>query len=202
MNRSIKDPLMTTTTLTDTALSLHLFTVEEYHRMAEAGLFEGQRVELIHGKIVDMSPSKSKHASMIVKLTNILSKLLSNKYLISVQNPLPIDGYSEPEPDLMILNFKDDFYAEAHPTAKDTLLLIEVADSSLEKDQKVKLPLYAGAGIPEVWIVNLQDHQLEQYREPSEKNYTSIRILRTGDMVEHSAMGKIEVKQILGDKAR
>ena len=202
MNRSIKDPLMTTTTLTDTALSLHLFTVEEYHRMAEAGLFEGQRVELIHGKIVDMSPSKSKHASMIVKLTNILSKLLSNKYLISVQNPLPIDGYSEPEPDLMILNFKDDFYAEAHPTAKDTLLLIEVADSSLEKDQKVKLPLYAGAGIPEVWIVNLQDHQLEQYREPSEKDYTSIRILRTGDVVEHSAVGKIEVKQILGEKAR
>jgi Uma2 family endonuclease len=87
MNQAIKDHLMTTT-IADTALPLHLFTVEEYHRMAEAGLFEGQRVELIYGKIVDMSPSKSTHASMIVKLTNILSKLLSNKYLLSVQNPL------------------------------------------------------------------------------------------------------------------
>ena len=198
MNQSNKDSIMTTTTIADTALSIHLFTVEEYHRMAEAGLFEGQRVELIHGKIVDMSPAKSKHAGMIMKLTNILSKLPSNKYLLSVQNPLSIDGYSEPEPDLMILNFQDDFYAEAHPSAKDTLLLIEVSDSSLEKDQKVKLPLYAEAGIPEVWIVNLQDHQLEQYREPSEKDYTNIRILRAGDVVEHNVVGRIEVEQILG----
>ena len=202
MNRSIKDPLMTTPTLTDTALSLHLFTVEEYHRMAEAGLFEGQRVELIHGKIVDMSPSKSNHAGVIAILIKTLSAVLTDQYILNVQNPIHINNDSEPEPDLMVLNFRKDYYVDAHPTPKEAVLLIEVADSSLEKDQKVKLPLYAGAGIPEVWIVNLQDHQLEQYREPSEKDYTSIRILRTGDVVEHSAVGKIEVEQILGEKAR
>ncbi len=202
MNRSIKDPLMTTTTLTDTVLSLHLFTVEEYHRMAEAGLFEGQRVELIHGKIVDMSPSKSDHSGIVKRIHNLFRDILDKNHIISVQDPIHIDDRSEPEPDIALLQYREDYYTKSHPTPQDTLLVIEVANSSLEKDQKVKLPLYAGAGIPEVWIVNLQDHQLEQYREPTEKDYTSIRILRTGDVVEHSAVGKIEVKQILGEKAR
>ena len=201
MNRSLKDPLMTTPTLTDTALSLHLFTVEEYHRMAEAGLFEGQRVELIHGKIVDMSPSKSDHSGIVKRIHNLFRDILDKNHIISVQDPIHVDDRSEPEPDIALLQYREDYYTKSHTTQKDTLLVIEVDNSSLEKDQKVKLPLYAGAGIPEVWIVNLQDHQLEQYREPSEKDYTSIRILRTGDVVEHSAVGKIEVEQILGEKA-
>ena len=109
MNRSIKDPLMTTTTLTDTALSLHLFTVEEYHRMAEVGLFEGQRVELIHGKIVDMSPSKSNRAGVIAILIKTLSAVLTDQYILNVQNPIHINNDSEPEPDLMVLHFRKDY---------------------------------------------------------------------------------------------
>jgi Uma2 family endonuclease len=198
MNRAIKDHQMTTT-ITDTALPLHLFTVEEYHRMAEAGLFEGQRVELIHGKIVDMSPSKSNHAGVIAKLIKLLSAGLTDQYLLNVQNPIHINKDSEPEPDLMVLHFRKDYYVDAHPTPKETVLLIEVSDSSLEKDQKVKLPLYAKAGIPEVWIVNLQDHQLEQYREPSEQGYSSIRILRSKDVLENEVIGSMEVEKVLGE---
>lgn len=198
MNQSNKDSIMTTTTIADTALSIHLFTVEEYHRMAEAGLFEGQRVELIHGKIVDMSPSKSDHSGIVKRIHNLFRDILAKNHIISVQDPIHIDDRSEPEPDIAILQYREDYYTKSHPTPKETLLVIEVANSSLEKDQKVKLPLYAEAGIPEVWIVNLQDHQLEQYREPSEKDYTNIRILRTGDVVEQNVVGRIEVEQILG----
>lgn len=189
---------MTTTITTDTVLPLHLFTVEEYHRMMEAGLFEGQRIELIYGKIVDMSPSKSNHAGVIAKLIKLLSTVLTDQYLLNVQNPIQIDKNSEPEPDLMVLHFRKDYYVDAHPMPKDAVLLIEVADSSLEKDQKVKLPLYAEAGIPEIWIVNLQDHQLEQYREPSPKGYSSIRILRSGDVLENEVVGNLEVESVLG----
>jgi Uma2 family endonuclease len=197
MNRSIKDHQMTTT-ITDTALPLHLFTVEEYHRMAEAGLFEGQRVELIYGKIVDMSPSKSDHAGIVKRIHNIFREILDKNHIISVQDPIHIDDRSEPEPDIAILQYREDYYTQSHPTPKETLLVIEVANSSLEKDQKVKLPLYAKAGIPEVWIVNLQDHQLEQYREPSEKGYSSIRILRSKDSVENGVIGSLEVEKVLG----
>jgi Uma2 family endonuclease len=197
MNQAIKDHLMTTT-IADTALPLHLFTVEEYHRMAEAGLFEGQRVELIYGKIVDMSPSKSDHAGIVKRIHNIFREILDKNHIISVQAPIHIDDRSEPEPDIAILQYREDYYTQSHPTPKETLLVIEVANSSLEKDQKVKLPLYAEAGIPEVWIVNLQDHQLEQYREPSEKGYSSIRILRSKDSVENEVIGSLEVEKVLG----
>lgn len=187
-----------TTAIKDSALPLHLFTVEDYHRMGEAGLFDGQQVELIYGKIIDMSPSKSTHASMIVKLTKLLSKLLEEEILLSVQNPLHIDEHSEPEPDLMVLKPSDNYYEKAHPMPKDTLLIVEVADTSLEKDQKVKLPLYAEANIPEVWIVNLKDNQLEQYQEPSPRGYSNIRILRSGDHVENEVTGSLAVDKILG----
>jgi Uma2 family endonuclease len=197
MNQAIKDHLMTTT-IADTALPLHLFTVEEYHRMAEAGLFEGQRVELIYGKIVDMSPSKSDHAGIVKRIHNIFREILDKNHIISVQDPIHIDDRSEPEPDIAILQYREDYYTQSHPTPKETLLVIEVANSSLEKDQKVKLPLYAKAGIPEVWIVNLQDHQLEQYREPSEQGYSSIRILRSKDSVENEVIGSLEVEKVLG----
>lgn len=178
-------------------LPVHRFTVDEYYRMADAGVFEGQRVELIDGKIIDMSPSNSEHSGMIVKLNKLLSKTLSDDYLVSIQNPIHIDGASEPEPDLMVLQFRKDYYSNAHPTPKEALLLIEVADSSLEKDQKVKLPFYAQAGIVEVWIVNLPENQLEQYREPSEKGYSNIQILRSGDTLENEVIGKLPLGKIL-----
>ncbi|WP_282783137.1 Uma2 family endonuclease [Phaeodactylibacter xiamenensis] len=180
-------------------LPLHKFSTDDYHSMSEAGLFEGKRVELLEGRIIDMAPVKSKHASVVKLLNNWLRSALSDQYTISVQDPISLSKYSEPEPDLAVLDFREDYYAKAHPQPKDVHLLIEVADTSLDKDQKVKLPLYAAAGIPEVWIVNLPEQQLEQYTEPAAEGYRSIRIYRAGDTLELDWIeGRLEMGRLFG----
>ncbi|MCR9054508.1 MAG: Uma2 family endonuclease [Phaeodactylibacter xiamenensis] len=179
-------------------LPLHQFSTDDYHSMSESGLFEGKRVELLEGRIIDMAPVKSKHASVVKLLNNWLRSALSDQYTISVQDPISLSKYSEPEPDLAVLDFREDYYAKAHPQPKDIHLLIEVADTSLDKDQKVKLPLYAAAGIPEVWIVNLPEQQLEQYTEPSTDGYRLIRIFRAGDTLERDWIGALEVGRLFG----
>ena len=167
--------------------------------MGEAGLLDGQRVELLEGRIIDMAPVKSKHASVVKFLNNWLRTALSDQYTISVQDPISLSKYSEPEPDLAVLAFREDYYAKAHPHPEDIHLLIEVADTSLEKDQKVKLPLYAAASIPEVWIVNLPEQQLEQYTEPAAEGYRSIRIYRAGDTLEQDWIeGRLEMGRLFG----
>lgn len=180
-------------------LPLHKFSTDDYHSMSEAGLFEGKRVELLEGRIIDMAPVKSKHASVVKLLNNWLRSALSDQYTISVQDPISLSKYSEPEPDLAVLDFREDYYAKAHPQPKDVHLLIEVADTSFDKDQKVKLPLYAAAGIPEVWIVNLPEQQLEQYTEPAAEAYRSIRIYRAGDTLELDWIeGRLEMGRLFG----
>lgn len=177
---------------------MHHFSIADYHRMGEAGIFEGQRVELLRGKIVDMSPINSNHAGMVKRLMRLLSSLLDASYILSVQDPISIGQDSEPQPDLAVLKFREDFYSRAHPTPEDTLLIIEVADTSLAKDQKVKLPLYASAGIPEVWIVNLPGQQMERYRQPAQERYTDIQIFLPGDRMETEIVGPLEVELVLG----
>ncbi len=157
----------------------HRFTCTEYALLTEAGVVrEDDRLELIEGRIVDMSPIGSSHASYVNRLLAKCVALFHPRAIVSVQNPVQLNAYSEPQPDLMLLQPRDDFYAEHHPTPDDVLLLIEVADSSLEYDQHVKIPLYAGSGIQEVWLLNLRDHAVEVYREPSAEGYQEILILR------------------------
>ncbi|TXB66589.1 Uma2 family endonuclease [Phaeodactylibacter luteus] len=182
-----------TTEITDT----HRFSAEAYHRMGEAGVFGEQRVELLYGKIVDMSPIKSNHAGTVKRLIRLFSQLLPSSIILGVQDPIQLDDYSEPEPDLSLLSYRSDFYVNAHPVAEDIHLLIEVADSSLEKDRDIKLPLYASHGIPEVWIVNLQDKQIERYRSPSPKGYTDIHIFLPGDEIATDFMKAVEVSAVL-----
>lgn len=177
----------------------HHFSIEDYHRMGEAGIFEGQRVELLNGKVVDMSPIKSNHAGTVKHLVRLLSGLLDESYLLSVQDPIQLGNSSESQPDLAILKFREDFYTRSHPKPEDVLLLIEVADSSLEKDRTVKLPLYASAGIPEVWIVNLPEQQIERYREPVGQKYTDIHIFLPGEQMETEIAGALEVTLVLGN---
>ncbi len=187
-----------TTITADRLPPTHDFTVEAYHRMGEAGLFEAQRVELIAGKIYDMSPISPKHASTVKRLANLLRAMLGEAYLLSVQDPVRIAEHSEPEPDLAILRQRDDYYAESHPGPEDILLIIEIADSSLEKDRTLKLPLYAEAGIPELWIVNLPDQQLERYWAPSVHGYARRHTLRSGETLEHELLGRLELDAVLG----
>ncbi|HFQ92447.1 MAG TPA: Uma2 family endonuclease [Anaerolineae bacterium] len=153
-----------------------LFTVEEYHQMAEAGILtEDDRIELIQGEIVAMSPIGVRHAACVNRLTEALSRYFSGEAVISIQNPLQIDEYTELQPDAMLLRRREDYYVQALPTGEDILLLIEVSDTTLAYDRMTKLPLYARAQIPEVWLVNLVDNLLEVYRAPQADAYTEFR---------------------------
>ena len=145
----------------------HRVTVDEFHKMAEAGIFmEDDRVELIDGEMVDMAPIGSRHASIVKRLTNLLVTLAQGRAIVSAQDPLRLAIHSEPEPDLMLLKPRADFYSEAHPGAEDVLLLIEVCDTSVSYDREVKLPLYARHGVAEVWLIDLEARRVESCRMP------------------------------------
>lgn len=145
----------------------HRVSVRDYHRMAEAGIFGADdRVELIDGEVVDMAPTGSKHASVVTRLNRMLTLAIGTHAIVKVQDPLHLDARSEPEPDLMLLQPRDDFYAAAHPEATDVLLLVEVGDTTVRFDREIKLPLYARHGITEVWLIDLETRQIEICRSP------------------------------------
>ena len=151
----------------------HKLDVDAYHAMGEAGILPyGARMELIDGEIIDMAPIGQDHAATVDWLTERLVLTCQGRVIVRVQNPVRLDRYNEPEPDFAILRRRDDFYRTGERAGPgDVLLLIEVADSSLRFDRTVKLPLYARAGIPEYWIVDLKARKLDAYREPGPEGY-------------------------------
>jgi len=154
----------------------HRFTVEEYDRMAQSGvLSEDDRVELIDGEIVEMSPIGSRHAACVKRLNRLFSQGVGQRAVVSVQDPIHLGRHSEPQPDIILLRPHPDFYAADHPSPADALLVVEVAEASSEYDREVKVPLYARAGIPEVWVVDLGRRTVEVYRTPSPQGYTGVQ---------------------------
>ena len=154
----------------------HRFTVGDYHRMTEAGIFdEDSRVELIRGQIVDRAAIGAPHLGMVNRLTRLLPAMLAGRGILSVQNPVRLDDSSEPEPDVAVLKPRADDYGTATPRAADVLLLIEVADTSLSQDRDVKAPLYAEGGIAEYWIVDLAGPAVEVYRQPRDDRYAQVQ---------------------------
>ncbi|HKV10866.1 MAG TPA: Uma2 family endonuclease [Thermoanaerobaculia bacterium] len=171
-----------------------LFTRSEYHTMLEAGiLHEDDRVELIEGEIWEMSPIGSKHAACVDRLNMALAASLQGRAIVRVQSPIGLNDLSEPQPDLSVLRFRSDFYTKDHPTPGDVVLLIEVADTTLAKDRG-KIELCARHGIPEAWLVNLQDDILEIHRRPTSQGYTAIRKLQRGKTVSPQAFPHLEIK--------
>jgi Uma2 family endonuclease len=153
------------------------FTVEEYHRMGEAGILRNdERVELIEGEIVEMNPIGSRHAACVRVLTRLLGRSLGEGLLLDVQNPVRLDGGLESQPDLAVIRARD--YRESLPGPEDALLVIEVSDNTLGYDRDVKLSLYAKAGIREAWIVDLPNEAIERHNDPSDDGYR--RMERTG----------------------
>ncbi len=151
---------------------LHLWTVDDYHLMVEYGILsEDSRVELLNGQIVEMSPIGTFHASCVKCINKIIQSLVPDELIIGIQDPIILNDFSEPEPDLTILRPRANFYADAHPRTEDILLLIEVADSSIRVDKETKIPLYARSGISECWLLNTTTKTLEQYRMPGSDNY-------------------------------
>jgi Uma2 family endonuclease len=180
----------------------HAFTVDDFRRMVEAGvLTEDDRVELIDGEVLEMTPIGPEHGGTVKTLIQAFRGLPSSVSLLSVQDPLLLDDRSEPEPDLMLLRPREDHYRRSHPRPGDVLLLVEVADESLERDRDLKLPRYAAAGIPELWIVDLRGRVLESCREPTADDYTTRHRCRGGDTVAPEAFPEhpIDVAAVLGD---
>ncbi|MFM7408828.1 MAG: Uma2 family endonuclease [Cuspidothrix sp.] len=156
----------------------HQFTVKQFHQMAESGILsENDRVELIRGEMIDMSPIGRRHAGCVLFLSNFLILLLGGRALINVQNPLELDETSEPQPDIALLKPRPDFYRNSHPQPEDIFLLIEVADTTVKYDREVKIPLYAEANIPEVWLIDVNQEVVEVYRNPLQGVYQDVQKL-------------------------
>ena len=180
-------------------LKRYRFSVADYHRMAELQFFPtGQRIELLNGEIVEMSPINSKHAYAVDQLTEWLILHLHDRAWVRVQNPISLDDFSEPEPDLTVAKRREGHYKNAHPRPDDILFLIEVSDSSLAKDRQVKLPLYAAAGIAETWIVNLEEACVEVYTEPSADGYAKTQVFRKEEAVQTEWVKDMKVAQFVG----
>src|SRR5256885_6898790 len=164
------------------------FTVEEYHRMAEVGIFHpDERVELIEGEIVQMSPIGPRHAGCVINANRLFVTQLGDRAVVSPQNPVVIQPQSEPQPDLLLLRPRAVSYSREHPTPEDVLLAVEVADTTVRFDRLVKARLYARAGIAEFWLFLAADRIVEIYRGPGSDGYTGVTQHGSSQMVSPPA---------------
>lgn len=177
------------------------FNVNEYHRMAEAGILtEDSRVELIDGEIIAMTAIGPRHASRVGRLNDLFLRTFGDSAQIWPQNPIHLSEYDEPQPDLVLLAPRADFYASGHPTAQDVLLLVEIADASVVFDRQVKMALYARRGITEAWLFDLTGDVLLVHLDPAPTGYRTIRTLRRGEVVAPAAFPdrQLAVDDLLG----
>jgi len=166
------------------AINRKLFTVDEYHRMAEVGILpENRRFELIRGEIIEMTIPGSRHSGRVNRLNRLFTSRLDHSVVVSVQNPVRLDVQSEPVPDLALLRSRDDFYAEAHPSPEDVLLLVEISDTTVKYDSSVKAPLCAAAGIPEYWLLDVNKDVLVVRSDPAAGEYRSVHVLHRGETI-------------------
>jgi Uma2 family endonuclease len=178
-----------------------LFTVDQYHRMSDIGLFPAdKRFELIRGEIFEMPSAMAPHSGRVNRLNHLFMNRLGDSVITSVQNPSILDDYSEPVPDVSLLKPRADFYSEQHPTPEDVLLLVEISYTTLRFDTKIKTPLYAEAGIQEYWILNLPQNVLEIRGEPLNGRYMRQEIIKPGETVSPRAFPGVsfQVEELLG----
>ena len=185
------------------ALNRYTVTTDTYHRMIEVGILtKNDRVELIRGEIINKSARSTLHTGTVDRISNLLPGLVKDHAIIRVQGPVTIPDHSEPEPDITLLKPRPDFYATKYAQPADTLLVVEVADTSWPIDYEIKRPLYASVGIPELWLVNLNKYEIEVHRTPGRDTYKNISILQSGDTVRVPVPGvemMIEVDKLLGE---
>jgi Uma2 family endonuclease len=180
--------------LAESGVQRRRFTVEEYHRLAEAGiLHEGDRVELIEGEIISMTPIGLRHAACVGRLNRELTLALGRRALLWPQNPVQLFPDTEPQPDVVILRERPDGYAHAPAEPRDVLLLVEVADTSYRNDRRVKLPLYARSGVPEFWIVDLTHDVVETYRDRRAEDYATTLQVGRGSALTPAAFPDIVI---------
>jgi Uma2 family endonuclease len=179
-----------------------LFTVDEYYEMARVGILKPEEhVELIDGEIIQMSPIGHPHAVCVNRINQLFVLSLHGRAVIQIQNPIQLNDYTEPEPDVVVLKPRSDFYAnERKIVGEYALLIVEVSDTTLRYDRDIKVPRYAAAGVPEAWIVNLSANELLVYRSPTSKGYASSMTLHRSDSVSPVAFPDVvfKVEELLG----
>jgi Uma2 family endonuclease len=170
------------------AVEPYRFTVDDYYRMAEVGILPpGVRVELVAGEVVRMSPIGRKHASCVGRLQFTLTQRLGRRAAVRIQQPIRLGEFSEPEPDVVVARWREDYYAAGHPDAEDTLLVIEVGDATARYDREIKGALYATAGVPEYWVVDLDAQAVDVYRDATPEGYRTHRRAVAGESVVPAA---------------
>lgn len=170
-------------------------TINHFQKMIETGIFdEDEHIELIEGELIAMAPIGPVHSSKTRKLNRLFSQAVGDLAIVDIQNPIILDDNSEPEPDLTLLRPRDDFYETANPTANDVLLLVEVADSTLSYDKQTKIPLYARHGIPEVWLINIPNNQVEIYLKPSFEGYRQILLPEKHEQISPTLLPVLSIK--------
>lgn len=177
------------------------FSVDDYYTMINLGMLRNvERAEIIDGELIESMPIGNAHASCVKSLAEILRDTLGKDVTYSVQDPIWLDEYNEPIPDLALLKRRDNFYRRKSPTAEDALLIIEVSDTTIDYDRNRKIPLYAQAGIPEVWIVNLQNSTIGLHYQPREYSFAVVKVFRRGENLKSEVLPKLQlpVDQILG----
>lgn len=185
--------------------SLKLWNVAQYHRLYDSGLIgSDERCELIAGQILLMSPKGTAHVLALRLLSNTLSQLIDDDTFISTQDPIQLDDFSEPEPDLAVVKGDILDYSERHPSPSDILLIVEVADATLKTDSEVKDKLYARANIPEYWVLDLKNRQLIVFRNPTATGYSDRLVAGVRDVISPTAFEKrgVVVEEILPPEAR
>jgi Uma2 family endonuclease len=178
------------------------FTVDEYYRMVEVGILQPkERVELIDGEIVEMSPIGHRHGVRVIRVNTLFIKAFGDRAVVGVQTSIRLNDWTEPEPDLVVFKHRSDFYAGKKPTPQDILFVMEVADTSLRYDRNVKVPLFAAAGIPEVWVEDAKNDVLYVYRDPRGGTYAVTIEAQRGDFVSPIAFPDIQfsIDHLLGE---
>lgn len=175
--------------------SPYRFTVDAYYRLSEAGILdEDDRVELIDGQILVMEPISSEHGGHTKRLIRLFTKLLGDRAIVGVQDPIQIDEFNHPQPDITVCRPRDDFYTNGHPEADDIHLVVEIAWTSARRDRGLKVPLYGRAGIAECWLVDIPNGALDVYTCPSDGGYDKAVRLRRGASVRPVAFPDVEIR--------
>lgn len=176
--------------VSEAEVAKHRFTVEEFRKMGEAGIFgEDDRVELVEGEILEMTPIGWRHVESVNALTGLLADLReTGRFVVSVQNPLVLGEHGEHYPDLVL--YREGVRGRV-PEARDTLVVVEVADTSVYYDRNVKLPLYARAGVPEAWLVDLRAGVVEVHSEPHADSYGAVRTYARGEVVRSTTLAEV-----------
>lgn len=185
----------------DAARKNYPISVEMFHIMAEHGAFApDERVELIDGQIIEMSPIGSRHARVVDIINRILSSLVGGEYIVRIQSPFIAGDLSEPQPDVAVLEYRGDFYGDSHPTGSEIVLVMEVSDPTVTFDRSRKIPKYAAAGIPETWLIDLESGHVEVHTVPKESAYGLVKIYLRGEnaVSETFPSLSVSVDEILG----